>query len=76
MRAIAFDYLTGSFILDVIATIPGLIAFKNRDMMKFFPLRIFRNIHIDKISAPIRLLGEVLFRSFSKKRQEDLIYFG
>ena len=70
---IATNYIFGTFIFDVIATIPNLIFLQ--EGLKFFWLKLFRLVHFFRITEPLQFLLSILLHKYSKKRQNDLIVF-
>ena len=52
-RKIAKNYITGYFIIDVVATIPELYMQESRE---FYYLKVFRILHIYRLTHPLQLL--------------------
>jgi hypothetical protein len=57
LSTIGYNYLTGFFVFDVIATIPELF---NNEEMDLYYLKIFRIIHFIKLTQPLHMLLQCL----------------
>ena len=74
IQTIAYNYVTGTFLFDVIGTIPNLI-FMGQSYKRYW-LKLFRClIHVMRLSIPLELGMGCLLHKQSKKRQNDLITF-
>ena len=69
---IAYNYLSFYFIFDVIATVPGLFTSEG---LEWYFLKVFRMIHVDRLTQPLYLLFGCALQKYSKKRQNDLTGF-
>lgn len=74
IQAIAFSYMTGLFIFDLIGTIPELFIF-NQSIERYW-LKCFRFVHFFRFAIPVEILMSYLLSKYSKKRQTDLTGFG
>jgi hypothetical protein len=72
LSQIGYNYLTGFFIFDVVATLPELFM---GEIMEYYILKIFRIIHFPKLTYPLNLLLQCVLQKYSKKRQNDLSSF-
>jgi hypothetical protein len=66
------NYLGGYFIFDVIATVPELVMGESRE---YYGLKLFRLVHLYKLTEPLYIFLRVVLKNYSKKRQNDLIGF-
>lgn len=73
LRTIATNYVFGTFIFDVIATVPNLIFLD--EGLPYFYLKLFRLVHFFRITEPLQFALGILLHKYSKKRQNDLIVF-
>lgn len=69
---IAYNYLLGFFFFDVIATIPCLFW---GEKSEFYILKLFRMVHVLRITQPLHLMLGCALQKYSKKRQNDLTSF-
>ena len=53
LSTIGYNYITGYFIFDVIATLPGLFL---GEVMDYYILKLFRIIHFTKLIQPLNLI--------------------
>jgi len=58
------QYLRGSFIFDVVSTIP-LVREEN---FEFYWLKLIRLVHLSRLTRPLEMLLSVLLQKYSKKR--------
>lgn len=72
LKTIGYNYIMGYFIFDVIATIPELFL---NEGMQFYWLKVFRMVHIYRLTIPLQLLLGCALQKYSKKRQNDLTGF-
>ena len=72
IATIAINYLTGYFIFDVLATLPGLIT---QESLEFIWFKAFRLVHFFRITDPLTFLLGLALTSYSKKRQNDFLVF-
>ena len=72
LTTIGYNYITGYFIWDLIATLPGLMT---GEIMDFYFLKLFRIMHFTKLTQPLNLFLSCLLSKYSKKRQNDLTNF-
>ena len=72
LSTIGYNYFTGYFIFDVIATLPGIFS---GEIMDYYILKLFRIIHFTKLIQPLNLTLYCLLQKYSKKRQNDLTSF-
>ena len=68
LKAIALDYVTGSFAYDLITVIPGLLMINNREWLKAYPIKILRNIHVTRLFEPLELVLSLVLTRYSRKR--------
>lgn len=73
LRSIAANYVSTTFIPDVIATIPQLMFLG--ESHAYFPLKLFRIVHFFHITYPLSFALNCALQKYSKKRQNDLIVF-
>jgi hypothetical protein len=73
INAIASNYLSGYFAFDLIATVPELIFFQ--EGKRFYWLKLFRLVHVLRLTEPLQLLLQCALQKYSKKRQNDLTSF-
>lgn len=71
LAQIAKNYLTGYFIFDIVSTIP---LFYNENFNVYW-LKLFRFVHVFRLTQPNQLLLNYLLSKYSKKRQSDLSSF-
>jgi len=64
--------LTSDFLFDAIGTIPAMIL---NEGPEFYWLKVFRFIHISRLSKPLEYVLHLLLSKYSKKRQNDLAGF-
>ena len=69
---IYFLFFRGYFLIDCIATIPGLYTGESID---YYWLKMFRIFHIHRLTQPQQLVLEFMLQNLSKKRQGDLTVF-
>jgi hypothetical protein len=69
---IAYNYLLGYFFFDVIATLPCLFM---GEPSKFYVFKLFRMVHVLRITQPLHLVLGCALQKYSKKRQNDLTSF-
>ena len=69
---IATNYIFGTFIFDLISTVPCLLM--NEDV-RWFGLKFVRVVHFSRITHPLKLILEFALQKYSKKRQNDLTVF-
>lgn len=69
---IAYNYLLGYFFFDVIATVPCLFM---GEPINFYILKLFRMVHVLRITQPLHLVLGCALQKYSKKRQNDLTSF-
>jgi len=62
---IAYNYILGYFFFDVIATIPCLFM---GEPIKFYILKLFRMVHVLRITQPLHLVLGCALQKYSKKR--------
>lgn len=72
LTSIGYNYLTGYFIFDVAATLPELFMNEN---IRFYWLKLFRLIHVPRLTQPLNILLHCVLQKYSKKRQNDLTSF-
>jgi len=72
LKAIAQNYIGGYFVFDVVATIPCLFM---SEPGNYYLLKIFRIVHVTRLTQPLQLLLGVALQKYSKKRQNDLSSF-
>lgn len=73
LRQIVTNYLRTYFIFDLIGTVPEMVLFD--EGINFYPLKLFRFVHVYRLHKPFSLLMKRLLSKYSKKRQNDLITF-
>jgi hypothetical protein len=57
---------------DALATVPGLA---NQQSFDTYWLKLFRIVHLVRLTEPLLLLMKYLLKNYSKKRQNDISYF-
>lgn len=67
------NYLRTYFIFDLIGTVPEMVLFD--EGITWYPLKLFRFVHVYRLHKPFSLLMKRLLSKYSKKRQNDLITF-
>lgn len=72
VESIGYNYLTGYFIFDVVATLPGLI---NNESLDYYYLKGLRLVHVYRLTQPLQILLSCALQKYSKKRQNDLATF-
>jgi hypothetical protein len=72
LQLIAQNYLVGFFFFDVIATCPCLFM---GEPSQYYYLKLFRMVHVLRITAPLKLVLGCALQKYSKKRQNDLTSF-
>jgi len=72
LQHIAQNYLLGSFLFDVIATLPCLLL---GEPIQFYILKLFKMIHVLRITQPLQIVLGCALQRYSKKRQNDLTSF-
>jgi hypothetical protein len=73
VRSIAFNYaFNGTFIFDVLATIPPLLSSESFSVYYF---KCFRILHLEALVLPVNIILGFLLSNYSKKRQNDLTGF-
>ena len=55
LKSISTNYVTGYFIFDVVATVPGLF-YHYRQVLDYYPLKILRIVHVQRLTEPLQLL--------------------
>mmetsp|Transcript_393 Transcript_393/g.765 ORF Transcript_393/g.765 Transcript_393/m.765 type:complete len:733 (-) Transcript_393:49-2247(-) len=70
---IASSYVSGYFFFDLIATVPELVFFG--EGIRFYKLKLFRLVHVMRLTEPLKLLLQCALQKYSKKRQNDLTTF-
>lgn len=73
IKKIVSNYMRFYFWFDVIGTIPELVLWD--EGINFYPLKLFRFVHVYRLHKPFSLLMKRLLSKYSKKRQNDLITF-
>jgi len=71
--SISSSYLQGYFIFDFIGTIPCLLFYN--EQWPFYWLKVFRFIHIFRLTIPLKYFMHWALSKYSKKRQNDLSGF-
>ena len=56
LKSIAQNYITGYFIFDVISLVPGIFQKTSRPIMKYYWLKMFRIVHVFRLTYPLELL--------------------
>lgn len=72
IKAIGNHYIKGYFLIDCIATIPGLYTGQS---IEYYWLKMIRICHIHRLTQPQQLILEFMLQNLSKKRQGDLTVF-
>jgi len=52
LKTIASNYVTGYFMFDVVATVPGLF-YQYRFTLDYYFLKIFRIVHVQRLTEPL-----------------------
>lgn len=73
LKSIALNYLSTTFIPDVLATIPCLLFL--REQHAFFWFKLCRIVHFYHLTYPLSFALNCALQKYSKKRQNDLIVF-
>ena len=66
IKSIAMNYLSFYFWFDVIGTVPCLFFFGEN--LAYYPLKLFRFVHVYRLNTPPKMLMGVLLAKYSKKR--------
>ena len=74
LKSISYNYVTGYFLFDVVATVPGLF-YQYRSVLDYYALKLFRIVHVQRLTEPLQLLLHCALQKYSKKRQNDLTSF-
>jgi hypothetical protein len=45
LKSISYNYVTGFFLFDVVATVPGLF-YQYRSMLNYYVFKLFRIVHV------------------------------
>jgi len=69
--AISKRYVSSYFIFDVLSTIP----LPANESLSFYGFKLFRLVHLFRLTKPLELLLSYLLQKYSKKRQNDLTSF-
>ena len=72
IQLITQNYLMGTFVFDVIATVPCLVL---GEPLNFYILKLFRMVHALRITQPLQIILGIALQRYSKKRQNDLTSF-
>ena len=75
LQSIVYNYVTGTFFLDLLSAVPIFCFNINKVFLKYYWLRFFRNVHLFDITYPFEVVMLRLLHKHSKKRQSDLISF-
>ena len=75
LQSIIWNYLTGTFIFDLISIFPVIGNLVNKIFLKYYWLRSIRIVHVFIIIYPFELLLQCIMSKHSKKRQSDYINF-
>lgn len=66
LKTIIFSYVTGTFLFDIIGTLP---AFLMGEAFEVYWLKIFRCIiHMFWLTQPLEMLMAICLKKYSKKR--------
>jgi hypothetical protein len=71
--SISSSYLQGYFVFDFIGTIPCLLFYN--EQWPYYWLKVFRFIHIFRLTIPLKYFMHWALSKYSKKRQNDLSGF-
>jgi len=71
--SISSSYLQGYFIFDFVGTIPCLLLYN--EQWPYYWLKVFRFIHIFRLTIPLKYFMHWALSKYSKKRQNDLSGF-
>ena len=73
LYSIGYNYLVGGFfIFDVAATLPELFM---NETIEWYALKLFRLVHVTRLTQPLVVILHCLLQKYSKKRQNDLTGF-
>jgi len=72
LQQIAQNYLLGYFVFDLVATVPCLFM---GETGQYYILKLFRMVHVLRITQPLQLILGCALQKYSKKRQNDLTSF-
>ena len=70
IKSIAINYLSFYFWFDAIGTLPCLFFFA--EGLAYYPLKLFRFVHVYRLNTPPKMLMSIILSKYSKKRQNDL----
>jgi hypothetical protein len=73
LKSIALNYVSTTFIPDVLATVPQLLFL--REQHQFFWFKLCRIVHFYHLTYPLSFALNCALQKYSKKRQNDLIVF-
>jgi len=65
LKLIALNYIQTFFFFDVIASVSGLYS---QQSIHFYWLKLFRIVHLPRLTEPLSLLMRFLLKNYSKKR--------
>lgn len=65
LKTIGINYLTGSFVFDVVATIPELFM---QQCLEFYYFKLARIVHVYRLTEPLQKLLRFALQKYSKKR--------
>jgi len=71
--SISSNYLQGYFIFDFFGTIPCLVLYN--EQWPYYWLKVFRFVHIFRLTIPLKYFMHWALSKYSKKRQNDLSSF-
>jgi hypothetical protein len=72
VKSLAINYMQGTFIVDVVSTIPCMIT---GERFTYYWLKVFRIFHLERLNEPVKIVLSFVLFKYSKKRQNDLISF-
>ena len=75
LRTIGAEYISGAFPWDLITIVPGLLMINNKHWIKFYSIKVLRNLHFARIFQPVEYSLSIILSNYSRKRQIDLEFF-
>lgn len=72
LDTISYNYITGHFIFDAAATLPGMFL---GESIRYYKFKLFRLVHVGRVTLPQQYVLQFLLQKYSKKRQNDLTTF-
>ena len=52
LKNIAYNYVTGYFLFDVVATVPGLF-YQYKFTLNYYVLKLLRIVHVQRLTEPL-----------------------